>query len=590
MIWPKIRDLAIIGDRRSIAVLNALGDVLWYCPRRFDAPSIVGALLDPAAGAWRIHLAGAAPDGRRYVDDSAVLETRLQAPDGGLIITDWMPIGDGAPQGLLCRKFGVAPAATRVSLAPAPGYSRQGAGVRRERENEAIVIGGELYLYASHPAVIDDRGVHFVLNKGEDGWAVLSDSPLAALQRDDLDRWLAATLGHWRQLASRSSYKGPYQEAVDASLRALRLLTYEPTGGILAAATTSLPEVLGGKRNYDYRYVWLRDAAMIVRAFIHGEKEGSSERRFLEFIHRSKRASRRLPLAPATTVTYQTMPRQRSLPLAGYRDSRPARVGNCARLQLQMSAYGNVLLAAKLIYETYQVREHWHIVETIADFLAEHWRRPDYGIWEEPKRRQYTVSKVLAACGLEAVAGFTEDKRRALRYREAAREIRRFVSEKCLTGYGAYAAVAGGQGVDVSAALFPIWGYTAPDSAEMAATIGALERGYARGDLYRRRLESFDSRREGAFLAGTFWVAHYWALRGDLDRARDILDAGLKYANDLGLFAEEADTASGEMLGNFPQGFVHAAFINAVGELRNALVGHGRESTDRARSPASTPG
>ena len=442
-IWPKIRDLAIIGDRRTIAVLDALGDVLWYCPRRFDGPSIVGALLDPAAGAWRIHLAGAASAGRRYIENSAVLETHLQAPDGRLIITDWMSVGDGAPQGLICRKFGVAPDTTRVSLALCPDYPRRDAKARRGKDE--ILIAGELHLYASHPTIIDDRGVHFVLNKGEDGWAVLSDAQLAIPRRDDLDRWLAATLAYWRQLASRTFYNGPYREAVEASLRALRLLTYEPTGGILAAATTSLPEVLGGKRNYDYRYVWLRDAAMIVRALIHGEKEGSSERRFLEFIHRSKRASRRLPLAPAATVFYQTTPRQRSLSLSGYRDSRPVRVGNHARLQLQMSAYGNVLLAAKLIYETYQAREHWEIVELIADFLAEHWRRPDNGIWEEPKRRQYTVSKVLAACGLEAVAGLTGDKERALRYREAAQEIRRFVSKKCLTGYGAYGAVAGGK-------------------------------------------------------------------------------------------------------------------------------------------------
>jgi GH15 family glucan-1,4-alpha-glucosidase len=186
----------------------------------------------------------------------------------------------------------------------------------------------------------------------------------------------------------------------------------------------------------------------------------------------------------------------------------------------------------------------------------------------------------MAVCGLEAIADFTKDEGKASRYRESARKIRRYVSENCMTKEGAFASVANGEHVDVSAALFPVWSYTAPDTADMKATIAMLERDYADGDLYRRHLESFDTRREGAFLAGTFWVAHYWVLRNDLERARRILDAGLNCANDLGLFAEEQDTANGNMLGNFPQGFVHAAFINAVSDLGAALAGRspiGRE-------------
>ena len=191
-----------------------------------------------------------------------------------------------------------------------------------------------------------------------------------------------------------------------------------------------------------------------------------------------------------------------------------------------------------------------------------------------------TVAVLAVTCGpargddpkAKVRANFAEDPAQASRYRATVESIRKYVADKCMTREGAYAAVAGGQIVDVSAALFPMWHYTAADSPEMIATMAALKRDFSSNHLYRRHLELFDSRREGAFLAGTFWVAHYYVIRGDLLQAQSIIEAGLKYANDLGLFAEEADPASLDMLGNLPQGFVHAAFINAAVDLRDKLA------------------
>jgi GH15 family glucan-1,4-alpha-glucosidase len=568
MTHLRLRDLALIGDRRTAALLTRRGDVVWYCPGRFDRPSLFAALLDTErGGAWRLELPGAEPAGRRYIEDSAVLETQFKSPNGPLILTDFMPYGEGLPNGI-CRRLSPAPSDVTYALHPAPDYARRQATLRAE--GDAVQIDNRHVLYASHPLSVTNGVVRWTVPAGEQGWAALLDGEVEVPSLDQLDVWLEQTLEGWREVASHTTYRGPYEDEVAASLRALRLLTFGDNGGIIAAPTTSLPEVVGGERNYDYRCVWLRDAGMIVSALTRAGSDGTEEGRFLEFICATNQDIGDLPLAPFTTLDGEAAPEEETLALAGYRNSRPVVIGNGANDQLQLDAYGNVLLAAKLIYGRFETREHWKVVVRIADYLAENWAEPDYGIWEERDKRQYTSSKAIAACGLEFIAPYAEDEAQARRQRRAAEDIRTFVEARCLTSEGAYAAVAGGEAVDVSAALFPVWTYTEPDAPEMLATMRAIERDLAEGQLYRRHLERFDSAREGAFLAGTFWVAQYWIMR-DVRRAQTILEAALAYANDLGFFAEEADPASGEMLGNFPQTFVHAAFVGAVIDLKAAL-------------------
>lgn len=567
---PAIRDLALIGDRRTAAVVARDGTIPWYCPGRFDRPSLLGALLDPdAGGAWRIHLPAGTPDTRCYREDSAVLDTSLRSADGELTITDWMPMGEDCPRGI-CRLLSPAPAALTVSLAPAPDYGRTPAELRED--GRRICINGTQWLYASHPLLVEGGTIRFTVAAGEEAWALLADSRLHAPTRAHLEGWRDATLRGWREVSSHITYHGPYEAQVASSLRALRLLTYEPNGGVIAAATTSLPEVPGGERNYDYRYVWLRDTGMIVSALVRAGSTGPDEQRFLAFICGSRRDDPREPLLPPfVTLDFEPAPEETHLDVPGYAGSRPVRIGNAAGTQLQLDGFANVLLAAKLIYGNHESREHWHTVRDVADFLVEHWREPDYGIWEEHSPRQYTGNKVIVSCGLRYIADFADDAAQAQRWRDASAEIDRYVQEHCINSEGAYAAVAGEEAVDISAVLFPIWGFVEPDAPAMLATMRVLERDHSSGNLYWRHLDELDRMKEGAFLAGTIWVAQYWIMRRDLDRASAVLDAALAYANDLGFFAEEADPASGAMLGNFPQTFAHAAFIGAVVDYRKAL-------------------
>lgn len=558
--------------------MAADGSILWYCPGRFDRPSLFAALLDcEKGGAWEFDLASATPAGRAYVEDSAVLETRLGLATGHFSVTDWMSMGPGGPRAI-CRLFSAPPEPVRVVVRPAPNYARDAADLRAS--GSGVCINGSWWLYSSEDMEFDDGVVQFELPPGKESWAVLADAPMEQPGRTQVQRWLDSTLAEWREVASRITYHGPFERQVAQSLRALRLLTYAESGGIVAAATTSLPEVPGGSRNYDYRYVWMRDAGMIASALVRAGSTGPDERLFLGFICSSKQEMDDKPLLPAfLSLDSEPAPDESCIELSGFADSRPVRIGNGATDQLQLDGFANVLLAAKLIYGRHDTREHWETVRQIADFLVDNWHQPDYGMWEEHECRQYTASKVIVSCGLRYLADFAEDRQQADRWLGAMRKIEQYVAEHCLTAGGAYAVFAGSDAVDVSAVLFPTWGYCEADAPEMLATIDALERDYCRGHLYWRHLEELERFGEGAFLAGTIWVAQYWIIRKDLARTRQILGAALEYSNDLGFFAEEADPDSGTMLGNFPQTFVHASFIGAVIDYRTAMHGCPGEQT-----------
>ena len=564
-----IRQLALIGDRRTTALVHANGSIVWYCPGRFDRPSLLAALLDARRGGHWGFLAPVRADGRDYIGDSAVLETRLATDAGRFTVKDWMPMGPDCPRAI-CRMFSAAPEALRVALKPAPDYG--GSTVDLVVGDGGVCINRKWWLYSDAELQLDDGAIVFELPQGTPGWAVLADHPLAQTGTAQLQRWLDGTLAQWQQIASHITYHGPFEAQVAQSLRALRLLTFAGNGGIVAAATTSLPEVPGGTRNYDYRYVWMRDAGMIVSALVRAGSSGPDEQRFLDFICSSRQETDGKPLLPPfLSLDFAPAPDETHIELAGFLDSQPIRVGNSANHQLQLDGFANVLLAAKLIYGRHHSREHWDTVRRIADFLANNWQRADYGIWEEHEPRQYTSSKAIVSCGLRYIADFADDEVQATCWRQAAGRVDDYIAAHCLTAEGAYAAFAGSQSVDVSAVLLPAWGYCDPDTPEMLATIVALERDHSRGDLYWRHLEELEPFREGAFLAGTIWVAQYWVNRGDLDRTRRILEAALGYANDLGFFAEEADPDSEAMLGNFPQTFVHASLIGAVIDYRDAL-------------------
>lgn len=572
---PHIRDLGLLSNRRSAALVTSLGEVVWYCPGRFDAPSLLARLLDDVrGGSWVVELPGAAPGGRRYLGDGGHLESILRVGEAGgeLTVTDFMPFGEDLPGGI-CRVLSRAPQPYRLVLNAAPDYARR--AVTLKRDGEAVKIDGQHWLYASHLPMIAGESVVVAVPEGEAAWAFLSDERFETLDWETVTRWREGSLLNWQELTVHTAYHGPYEDAVRASVRALRLLSYHAGNATIAAPTTSLPEIPGGEKNWDYRYVWLRDAGMVVSALTRAGGDGSEGRAFLEFICAQATPQHGLPAPPFMTVDGGEPPEETTLDLAGYSNSRPVQIGNGARGQLQLDAYGNVLLAAKLIYGRFDVRdddgtrEHWGVIERLAEFLCNHWQDDDYGIWEERKKRPYVAGKVLAAAALEYIAECSEDRAQAARWKVAAANARAWVSANALNAEGAYAYVTGEEGVDVTAALYPVWGFCAPDSPEMLATLAVLERESCQDNLYWRHLADDDAGEEGAFLAGTLWVAQYWVMR-DPARARVILDAVLAYAGDLGLLPEMADPRTRQPLGNVPQTFVHAALIGLVVDLAEA--------------------
>lgn len=554
-------------------MISREGSVCWYSPGRFDRPTLFASPLDPDAGEWRLHVADLSSISRHYVGESAILETCLHTTHGTWTVTDWMPME--LPYDVVCREFGAAPAAQRVVIAPRPDYGS--AGVRmvalcNNQQGSSILINGGLCIHSSLIATIEDGLVSYDVPRGEASWFALTPAEAGRPTQERLDHWRHQTYWYWNDLAGQTSYEGPYERQVKDSLRALRLLTHRETGGVIAAATFGFPEVPGGARNYDYRYVWLRDAAMIVSALTRAGSEGAEEKAFLDFLCSARQNhDGDMPLPPFVDLDGGPAPGIEALPWAGYRDSGPVVVGNGAGKQLQLDGLSNVLLAAKLIYNAHGTRDHWETVAEIADYLAAHWQEADHGIWEEGVRQQYTTSKVITSVALSFIAEHSDDAEQAARWRAASSDIRTYVAQHCLTPDGAYAVAVGRDAVDVSAALYPVWDYCAADAPEMLATMARLERDSStNGSLYRRHLECADAGEEGFFLAGTFWVAQYWIMRQQLSKAESIIDAALEFANDVGLLAEEADEGTDEMLGNLPQAFVHAALIGAAVDLRAA--------------------
>ena len=561
-----LQDLAIIGDRNTCALLDKSGNIVWYCPTRFDFPSLFANLLDPDKGGfWGVEGENLQFLKREYNGDSGLLRTCFRSPAGELTLEDWMPI-DASFTGI-CRQLTSSPAPLSFLIRPRPDYAQTPAKVQA-RENH-LLLNDQWHLYASHPLEVEEDTIRCRVPAGESAWMVLGDGGSFAGGEKTMQEARETTLQAWHKITGHITYHGPYEEAVRQSLRVLRLLTFAENGGIIAAATTSLPEVPGGDRNYDYRYVWLRDAAMITSALTRAGSDGEEERQFLSFICSGMHEVEE-PVVPFFALDTKPAPEERELPLRGYLDSRPVRVGNNARNQLQLDAISNVLLAAKVIYNHFNTREHWETVRWMANYLVEHWREPDHGIWEETPRKQYTTSKVVAACSLGFIAEQSQDEAEQQRWREAATQIRAFVAENCLTSEGAYAVFAGSEAVDISAVLFPIWTYTEADAPEVLKTIEVLDRNYCRKNLYYRHLVEAVSRKEGAFLAGTFWMAEYWVMRKNWKRFEEIMEAALAYQNDVGLMPEEADPDSGAWLGNLPQAFVHASLIGAVVDYKQA--------------------
>ncbi len=312
---------------------------------------------------------------------------------------------------------------------------------------------------------------------------------------------------------------------------------------------------------------------MIVSALVRAGDSSNAPEKFLDFICDSHHKIENSLCYPFFTIDKKIAPPTKRIEgLTGYLNSKPVITGNGANEQLQLDANSNVLIAAKLIYERGADRPHWKTITRIANFLCENWQQKDHGIWEEEKKYQYTSNKVILACALEYISKYSEDSKEKTYWSETAKEIRTFISDNCISSDGYYKLAVEIEDVDVSAALFPSWGFVEADNPIVIRTIEKLESDYMERNLFRRRLVCFDSKNEGAFLAGSIWVAQYYIMRNNLERFREILAAVLEYSTDLGFFSEEADLNRNKMLGNIPQTFVHASLIGAVIDYKNAIA------------------
>lgn len=566
--WPSIHDLGLIGDRQTTAILTKRGKVVWYCPERFDNPSLFASLLDPdKGGAWSFLPESAAYKKRAYKGNSAILKTYFDSSEDQMVLTDFMPVQHKVKG--ICRMLTSAFEDVSFVLESAPLYGQEEPIIQLKKDH--ATINQKYKLYSSHIISAEGSTLKIKVKEGEEAWVLLSTEEYSSLSLKDILEAEQATVEFWNELASKITYEGPYQKIFYDSLRALRLLTHQDSGAIIAAATTSLPEVIGGSRNYDYRYVWLRDAAMIVRALTRAGSNGEEGKRFLDFVCTAHQHQETEMAFPFYTIDKKKAPPEESLNLKGYYNSQPVIIGNGANNQLQLDANGNVLLAAVEVYKKLDKKVHWKVVSKIAGFLSENWQEEDFGIWEEEEKRHYTSSKVIAALGLESIAAYAETEQQAKKWKDAAKDIRRFIKEHCLTSKGSYAVAAGEEGVDVSAALFPLWGYAEVDAPEVVATIEELEANYQQNNLFRRHLLFFDSSKEGMFLASSSWMALYYMRSKKLKRYFDVMEAIEKYINDLGLISEESHLEEGLMVGNFPQAFVHSSLICAIVEFNGDL-------------------
>ena len=585
-----IHDYGIIGNGRSAALVDRSGSIDWLCWPRFDSPSLFAALLDRARGG-HFSIAPTAPftSTRVYEEDSNVLVTTFVTADGEVRLTDLMPVmseEDKAttlfPEHEILRvAAGVrGRVELRLEFRPRPDYARRVVPIRATpRLGFRVEDGRRLYtLRADRPltqvgaADVDGR---FTLGPGERATFSLAfdhAGPAVLPPLEPADAVIQRTSAWWREWAARCTYDGPFRDAVVRSVLALKLLNYAPSGAIVAAPTTSLPERIGGDLNWDYRFCWVRDAALTVTSLSDlGYEDESSA--FFDWLLHSTRLTR-----PALRVLYDVYGGVPSAEetldhLQGYLGSRPVRIQNAAAGQLQLDGYGELVEAVAEMCRRGRrlARETQSMMRQIGDFVCANWRKPDQGIWEPREApSRHTYSSVMCWVALDRLlqlhrSGFISRLPADAFERERAAIRAEVERESWNPALDSYTAVLRGDSVDASLLLLGRYGYVAPEDARMRGTyrlIMARLRA-APGLIYRD--ETSVPQAEGAFGICSAWVTEHLAGGGGtLAEAEGWFRQFLAYGNDLGLYAEEVDPASGAALGNFPQAFSHVGLIGAA--------------------------
>jgi alpha,alpha-trehalase len=596
-----IAGYGLLADCNSAALVARDGSIDWLCLPRYDSPSVFGRILDPDAGHWIIRPAGPFTSERRYLPETLVVETTFTTGDGVVRLTDAMAFGAGqrghelgfdAPHETLRLVEGVTGRVELVfELSPRPEYGLVRPLFRMEGDGGRTFGGpNRITVRAGVPVRVDDATMSaaFSVSEGDRVGFSLRWAPTeareapAATPPADVAARIGDTVEAWRSWeADHDIYDGPHRDLIRLSSRVLKGLTYRPTGAIVAAPTTSLPETVGGERNWDYRYSWIRDASLTLEALYIGACTDEAEE-FVSFMTSAAGGGASLQIMYGIGGEHDLT--ERELPhLRGWRDSRPVRVGNGAWGQTQLDVYGE-LLSALHLYRERLGELHPEIkgfVAHLADTAAARWRETDAGMWEmrgEP--RHHLSSKVLCWTALDRAVALAPQLGSFAKEEEwaAARdEIRATILDRGWSeSRQAYAQSFGSDELDAAALLMPIVGFLPATDARMRSTIEAVARDLTEDGFvlrYRNR-EGMNADgltgEEGTFVICSFWLVSCLARAGEVDRAEQLFDRLAGYASDLGLLAEEIDTDLGEQLGNFPQAFSHIGLITAAYEIDRA--------------------
>lgn len=583
----RIEDYATIGDGESVALVGRDGSIDWLCWPRFDSAACFAALLGTREhGHWSIAPADhVTRTSRRYQPETLILETSFECADGEVRLVDFMPRrADGTHIVRIVRAVRGQPR-LRLQIRARFDYGASIPWVTQPEDDESglHMVAGPDRLTLRGPIALEANdgrmGCEFELAAGEQVAFVLSHSAshLDAPPPLDANASLADTGKFWKSWSGRCDYGGPWREAVVRSLITLKSLIYQPTGGIVAAATTSLPEHIGGARNWDYRYCWLRDATFTLLALMNAgyfEEAG----RWRDWLVRA------LAGAPAQAQIMYGLAGERRLNeweidwLPGYEGSKPVRVGNAASAQRQLDIYGEVADAL------HQARSHglapasaaWAMQCELTDHVCETWQEPDEGIWEvRGGRQQFTHSKVMAWVAVDRAiksAKSHELKGPIKRWSEVRNRIHEDV---CARGFNAernsFVQTYGGNVLDAALLMIPLVGFLLPEDPRVRGTLAAIEHDLLRDGLVLRyhttQTEDGLPPGEGAFLACSFWYVDNLLLQGRRDEAHEFFERLLKFRNDVGLLAEEYDPHARRQLGNFPQAFSHVALVSTAYNL-----------------------
>ncbi len=604
MAYIPIEDYGIIGNMHTVALVGKNGAIDWYCYPNFDSPAVFGAILDDDIGG-RFQIAPADGEGvtyrQFYWPDTNILVTRFLTPAGIAEVTDYMPVGTSVNRDQLVRSVSVISGRIDLTMTchPAFNYARDSHTVSVDENGAAfhspalsLGLGTTLPLNVEGGAAI----AHFTLNEGESATLVLrqitANAPCGPSYNETESGGLfRQTVDYWHDWLSQCTYRGRWREMVYRSALAMKIMTFEPTGAIVAAPTTSLPEGIGGERNWDYRYTWVRDAAFTVYAFMRiGFTEEATA--FMDWLYARAQEpdADDKPLQPLYGIDGRhTITEEELDHLEGYKGSKPVRIGNAAYAQFQLDIYGELLDSVYLYnkYGRFISYELWTQIRELADWVCANWQITDLGVWEvRSEPGHFVYSKLMCWVALDRALrlankrSFPADYDRWTRTRD---EIYEDIMQK---GWdeerGAFVQRYGNDALDAANLIMPLVFFVAADDPRMQRTIDAIAQPLDKGGLalgsmiYRYNVEESPdglTGDEGTFNMCSFWLVEALTRAGEIERARLVFERMLGYANHLGLYAEQTGK-NGEALGNFPQAFTHLSLISAAFNLDRALDGY----------------